>query len=239
MENSNIYNVCFSPNKETKQIADYYANQLGVPTIDITNPLTRNSLTNLSGDFLILSIPVYSQNIPIPVRKTLLKFNFKFVVINLTYGGYSYGNILKSISNKLSNSTIIGYSLTPTKHSYIKNGVSLDFSVYNKLIERIRNKVTQAVIIPKRLNIYPTFVEKLLTDITFRIKLDQNKCIHCGLCKQICPTNSITDDIVLPKSCIKCAACVNVCPSNAIIGRKSLAVKIYFLKKKRTSVIIR
>ena len=49
-----------------------------------------------------------------------------------------------------------------------------------------------------------------------RLSVDQTKCNHCGLCKQVCPTDiNISDD---PNSmqCIRCLECLKVCPVGAI-----------------------
>ncbi len=233
-----IVNVCFSPNGETRRIADYFTNQLNVEIHDLTLKPTRDKFNDFSGDFLILSLPVYSQNIPVPIRDILPKFKFRFAIINLTYGGYTYGNVLREIGKSI-DSTIIGYSVSSTKHSYIGNEAMLDYSSFEPLIQRLKNQITEHVNVPKRVKIYPSFLERWLTDITYRLSFNPDLCTKCGLCKSNCPTDSISPNIEFPKTCIKCAKCVNICPTGAIQGKKSLFVQLYFLKKKRTGVIIR
>lgn len=47
--------------------------------------------------------------------------------------------------------------------------------------------------------------------------IDQDKCIHCDLCRQTCRFDAISlDHIVETLSCEGCAACTVVCPSEAI-----------------------
>lgn len=54
------------------------------------------------------------------------------------------------------------------------------------------------------------------------IIIDENKCIACGKCEQICPGNLIGKDekgkakMNYPKDCWGCAACVKECPAVAI-----------------------
>ena len=62
--------------------------------------------------------------------------------------------------------------------------------------------------------------------------LDDNLCIHCGLCYNICPEDAIlaipidsnikdttnnTKYVVDDEKCTYCGACRNVCPSKAFI----------------------
>jgi NAD-dependent dihydropyrimidine dehydrogenase PreA subunit len=51
--------------------------------------------------------------------------------------------------------------------------------------------------------------------------LDERRCIACGRCVAICPTDCLAMDGPLPwlprpGDCIRCAACVFVCPTAAI-----------------------
>ena len=51
--------------------------------------------------------------------------------------------------------------------------------------------------------------------------LDQDKCIGCGLCTEVCPHNVFElqngkAEIMDFNACMECGACVNNCPSNAL-----------------------
>jgi len=52
--------------------------------------------------------------------------------------------------------------------------------------------------------------------------VDEEKCITCGQCKDVCPTDpnvfEIEDKakVVHPNACIECGACVDTCPTDAI-----------------------
>ncbi len=51
------------------------------------------------------------------------------------------------------------------------------------------------------------------------IKVDQSKCIKCGLCTRTCPVGAITkgDQVVADNAkCSKCNSCIEVCPKKAI-----------------------
>ncbi|HIK28491.1 MAG: 4Fe-4S binding protein [Oscillatoriaceae bacterium SKW80] len=54
------------------------------------------------------------------------------------------------------------------------------------------------------------------------ISIDEDSCVHCGLCTGICPTEALTLDkdtfkLTFTRSrCIVCEQCIPTCPVNAI-----------------------
>ncbi|MFB3764267.1 MAG: NADH-quinone oxidoreductase subunit NuoF [Methanotrichaceae archaeon] len=51
-----------------------------------------------------------------------------------------------------------------------------------------------------------------------KFKIDPNKCIGCGLCKENCPAETISGETKKPHSigsdkCIRCGACYQICPA--------------------------
>jgi ferredoxin/flavodoxin len=60
----------------------------------------------------------------------------------------------------------------------------------------------------------------------------EDRCIDCGLCSRICPTDNISKNmdgkIVFGYKCIMCAKCYNLCPKDAVlIGKKTINNKKY------------
>lgn len=52
-----------------------------------------------------------------------------------------------------------------------------------------------------------------------RIKIDTNKCIRCGKCISICPTNNLimnNENIKSKNKCTMCYRCISQCPQKAI-----------------------
>lgn len=52
----------------------------------------------------------------------------------------------------------------------------------------------------------------------FKIHIDKNECLSCGMCERNCPSGCIDldEENVENETCIKCFKCVDKCPKNAI-----------------------
>ncbi len=54
----------------------------------------------------------------------------------------------------------------------------------------------------------------------YKIKIDQQKCIRCGKCFDVCPVFAVeiqkSTDYRISSYCNKCGKCVDVCPADAI-----------------------
>jgi len=55
------------------------------------------------------------------------------------------------------------------------------------------------------------------------VTIDLAKCINCGWCRRVCPTETIKyfstgrrTHVVEPDGCIDCGICVNICPVDCI-----------------------
>ncbi len=71
-------------------------------------------------------------------------------------------------------------------------------------------------------------VEELLTaegvevvEVIEAIQKDDEKCVHCGACTSICPTEALKFNeekkvVVEAEKCVHCGACVKVCPTQAL-----------------------
>ncbi len=71
-------------------------------------------------------------------------------------------------------------------------------------------------------------VEELLTaegvevvEVIEAIQKDDEKCVHCGACTSICPTEALKFNgerkvVVEAEKCVHCGACIRVCPTQAL-----------------------
>ena len=49
--------------------------------------------------------------------------------------------------------------------------------------------------------------------------VDEEKCVNCGICADVCPEEAIVVDeiaVIDPEKCTGCGACVDECPNSAI-----------------------
>ncbi len=238
MQISHIY---FSPNGETKKISIYFHEKLGGSLVDFSNPSVRNTYDfDKIHELVILSLPVYSQNIPIPIRDIIKKLKTMFLIVNITYGGFSYGNTLRIVQRKLKNSILIGYSITPVGHIYLNQEKRIELSHYDSIINRVKMHAYKPVKSSIKIgHIFASLMEKQRTKYNYRLKVNLDLCISCNLCIEQCPTESITKTIDILDSCIRCGHCVRICPTHAIQAKQSFFLKQYLKNKQKTSVIIR
>lgn len=230
----------FSPNGETKKIAQLFYNELGGRFFDLTLPQSRVDYRKVKADLYILSLPVYSQNIPKPLKSFLIHIKAPQVFINLTYGGFSYGNVLRKIKKRLLVSKIVGYTVTPVKHPFIDQHIDIDISTYDSVLKKLKTRDYHEVRIPFRFhNIFTPLFEKARVRSNFKLIVDKDLCDHCNLCINECPSGSITHSIKILDSCISCNHCVQVCPRHAITSKKSKFLDYYLKKKQKTSVVVR
>ncbi|MGC9366325.1 MAG: 4Fe-4S binding protein [bacterium] len=48
------------------------------------------------------------------------------------------------------------------------------------------------------------------------VKVDDNKCIHCGKCKKLCPIENEAPLAARSVDCFLCGECVRICPTDAV-----------------------
>lgn len=234
-----ITHIYFSPNGQTKIIADYFIDYLKGDAFDITDFQTRQSLEIVREDLVVLSFPIYSANLPDIVYEALSRVESKYMIINLTFGGMDRGNVLKEMIDFLPKVKLIGYSISPVKHAYLDHGPQVDLTQYDSLIQRVNSlKFTtiKPLIFKKRF--YTHWFEKIRTNYNYRLKINHKKCNHCNQCIESCPLGAISPDLKISKDCIRCGKCVGICKSNAIYARKSLLLRTYLKKKPITETLI-
>ncbi len=60
-----------------------------------------------------------------------------------------------------------------------------------------------------------------VVEILEAIQKDDEKCVHCGACTSICPTEALRFNgekkvVVEAEKCVHCGACIKVCPTQAL-----------------------
>lgn len=230
----------FSPNCQSKIVNDYYKEHFpDFIVFDLTDYLTRTGFdfTQIF-DYVIITIPVYSQNIPKFLKRFFKNINTKYAVINIIYGSISPGNCLKKISS-LFNYVIAG-SIICSKHCYIDTEHDLDLAPLVNIIEKINSKtLTKASIPNHKKNPFSNLFIKLRSRLNIKIIYDNTKCNNCNKCIYDCPINAIKEDYKRKNSCLRCLKCVNVCPNQAYTFKKSkILVKYLNSKSKLVPTVI-
>ncbi|MFZ5569253.1 MAG: EFR1 family ferrodoxin [Thermodesulfobacteriota bacterium] len=64
-------------------------------------------------------------------------------------------------------------------------------------------------------NLAPIWFSKLITD---EHRIDPDRCQHCGVCREVCPTGAIDPEkgTVDKGNCVDCMGCINNCPARAV-----------------------
>jgi polyferredoxin len=55
----------------------------------------------------------------------------------------------------------------------------------------------------------------------YNINVEKTECVHCNICKDVCPMGIDVPNMDRDPECILCGKCVNVCPKNIISLRRS------------------
>lgn len=77
----------------------------------------------------------------------------------------------------------------------------------------------------------PSFLEVPLSNwLALKPVIDKNKCVGCGICKDICPSKTVKISNkkarIIRKDCIKCFCCQEFCPKKAISGKRNRVVSV-------------
>lgn len=229
--------IYFSPTNSTKDIAEYCSNFLNIPLVDLTS-FKKIIFFDYSALYnnIIICFPVYSQNIPLPVKDILKKIKTKNIIFIATYGRMATGNVLYE-ATKYTNAKIIGAAYVPTKHTYKDNERFSDFYKLDNLLFKLKINDYREASIPKRKkNIFACFLPNMRSRIGVKLK-KTNNCTNCNICNQVCPTNSILNGEI-KKTCIRCLSCLINCPNEGLDVSYLKPLRMYLEKDKLTQTII-
>ena len=176
--------------------------------------------------------PVYLNDIPKVVKEFILKLSFAntdaYVFAMLTSSSGKNKNGFKSINLALAQHSIrlaLAYDISmPSSFQERADMDSVLSTVPDKIVEMAK------AIEDKRENYVPrgsTMLPKNFTKLSVMYRhlsrmTVTDKCVGCGLCCKLCPTNNIeiqNGKAVRGKKCIACTACANWCPQQAINNR--------------------
>ena len=214
----------FSGTGHSKAVAEYFSQRLECPAESIENAADAQYST------AAVVFPVYSDNIPEPVKAFLARLDSRHIALAATFGRMSHGNVLSQAA-RLCRGQIICGAYIPTGHTYLGQTAEFDRDALEPVIRRILSPVP-AVLPAERQStagrIFPEARARLLTKIH-----RGSSCTGCGTCDRVCPMGTMRCG--LPgRDCLRCLRCVQSCPRNALEARYSPLLRMY-LRRERAS----
>ncbi|MCK9292767.1 MAG: EFR1 family ferrodoxin [archaeon] len=197
-------------------------------------------------DFVIVGCPVYSFNPPLFVLEFLKilpvvekKPFFVFATCEKTVGAtfFSIKNILTSKNydyrgsyKYLMPSNCNGlFGKEEISEDKIKEIISkTDLKIekdFKNIIDDNKEEVKNFIFLIWGYLIIYKFFNKFYIK-KHKWNFDSKKCIQCGLCERICPTNNIIlkkkkNQLKFSNNCVLCTRCYNFCPTGAIYYKSS------------------
>lgn len=228
--------IYFSPTGTTQKIITHIARGIGARNIanhDLT--LSNLSASTLTGDVTLIGAPVYAGRVaPLAVaRLRQLTGQGKRAIVVVLYGNREYEDALLELANMAESAgfEVVAAGAFIGEHSYATaerpiamgrpNTADLDAAkdfgrqIAAKLAAVNTPPLNAKLAIPGNYPYKEGHKAQNQSPIT-----DAEKCILCGTCATVCPTQAITvDDAVttVQQDCIACCACIKSCPTEARI----------------------
>lgn len=248
MTPNRICTVCFSPTATSRKVADAVAQGFALGAFPISrNNLTRHAVSLQLGsrDLAVFAVPVYGGHVP-PValeRMAAVRGEGTPAVVIVVYGNRAFEQAAAELDAFVRRQGFVPVAAAAFvgEHSYSTAGnpiaaarpdredlecaSSFGRSVYAKLAAddlspvdtaRLRDLPEEA----EHLRGFAAAIAESKRQYTGRMlpETDPAKCVACGTCSAMCPTEAITPGDELhtdPARCIRCCACVKVCPEGA------------------------
>ncbi len=192
-------------------------------------------------DDVMIAYPIYGGDMPIIMRRFLLRykhyFNGKNIIALATQAGFSGDGGAQAIRYLKGAGAFNKASVhvnMPTNVDFMGFKVS-NGDALQKTVKRAERRILDAA---KRINggrrqrtgqgflpfvsgyfLQRIFFEKLEGKLRRKVKIDAEKCVRCGKCVDICPMSNFTrgfDGIYAEGDCTLCFRCVHSCPRQAI-----------------------
>ncbi len=210
----------YSNTGESRRVAEYAAKKLGFKCFDMSETPPRE-LENA-----VVVFPVHCQSIPRAVLPVLDGLRAKNLILLVTYGKMSHGNVIYECKSKYG-FNIVGAAYIPAKHIYIREDSRFeDFEKLDPVLGKLQSPT--AATIPKSFkNPFAGFFPEIRSRIGVKL-VKTGKCNECGLCRKICNN----------EKCIRCLKCAAACPQGAITFELNPFMRAYLGKKKQIELVI-
>lgn len=209
--------------------------------------MIKNNIYEIEDDAVGIVYPVYAVSMPEMVRKYLsqckIKTNYLFVIA--TYGFTDGGSLheMKKLLEKNGNKADYYNSLLMVDN-YLPffdietqlnklNEKNIENNL-NKIVEEINSRVKKEENCGLLNNLMSSIGYKVVRQIekyTPKMFYVNDECMHCGICKKVCPASNILQEEnnkpIFGKNCEGCLACIHNCPKNAIQMKMQRSKKRY------------
>lgn len=242
MDIKRINALYFSPTGGTKNIAAFVAEEIaqrmGLRSrpIDFTKPENRRRDYQFGADeLLVIAVPVYAGRVPnklLPDLSARLMGSGTPAAPICVFGNRSPDEALRELALLLDGNGfhVAGAAAFVCCHAFSDHvGTGRpdeeDQAQMQEFAAQVADKLTSpGLFLPLELDRgeigpYYTPLKADGTPAKFlkaKPQTDWGRCIHCGLCAEVCPMGSISADTAETEGiCIKCQACVRQCPVRA------------------------
>lgn len=244
----NLRTIFFSPTKTSMKTAMAISLGIAEQFVaeDITFQSLQNA-TFAADDLLCVAVPVYGGGVaPVALKRLdAIRGNNTPVVVVVVYGNRNFERAAMQMSDFLSERGFITIAAAAFvgEHSYSTEQHPI--AVGRPLVEDTNDARRFGQLVKEKLAVgiapvdvatlqcpdsgeanvkaFVEFVKGYQAEQAAKpVKLlpitDENKCVMCGVCVDVCPMEAINrEDVsqVDPALCIKCCACVKECPKEA------------------------
>ena len=244
----NLRTIYFSATGTSKKIALAISQSIATEFVveDITFQSLQNT-SYATDDLLCITVPVYGGGVaPVALKRLdAIRGNNTPAVVVVVYGNRNFERAAVQMSDFLAErgfitiaaAAFVGEHSYSTEQSPIAVGRPMveDINDANRFGELVKQKLTKGLesVDVSTLQCPDSGEENVKAFVEFvkgyqaeqaknPVKLlpitDENRCVMCGVCVDVCPMEAIDREdvsMVDPTLCIKCCACVKECPKEA------------------------
>ena len=244
----NLRTIYFSATGTSKKVALAISQSIATEFVveDITFQSSQNT-TYATNDLLCVAVPVYGGGVaPVALKRLeAIRGNNTPAVVVVVYGNRNFEHAAVQMSDFLAERGFITIAVAAFvgEHSYsteqypiavgrpaegdINDAKHLGQLVKEKLATGIESVDVSALQCPdsgeENVKAFVEFVkgyqaEQAKNPIKLLPITDEDRCVMCGVCVDVCPMGAIDREnvsVVDSTLCIKCCACVKECPKEA------------------------
>ena len=226
-----VTKIYFSPTGTTEKIVSAVSEGIGADNINLINltPGSSSEKFNIENGAAVIGIPVYAGRVPETFIERFLNINASGIpaVLIALYGNRNYDDALLELSNLAEKKgfNVIAAGAFIGEHSYsteerpiaegrpLKDDLDAAIVFGRQISDKIKKGDFTAPEIPGNYPYRDGVISGNIAPLT-----DENKCIKCKECENICPVNAVrVSDSVLTDTdnCIMCCACIKICSEGA------------------------